>query len=176
MKKCTQCNFETDKDIAFCPMCGAKIEAPAPVQAEPVVVAPVAPVNPTPVNPTPVNPTPVNPVYTAPVVSAPVEEPSLAKKIVGMALSASALMLAIYCLFYTVSAMDYDGAFAFGYAIGFSIFSMPMGIVGLTMSNKNREEGDTSVFSLLGKIFGIVSVALTGLVLFIGFCGMVSGL
>lgn len=173
MKKCTQCNFETDKDITFCPMCGAKIEAPAPVQAEPVVVAPV---NPTPVNPTPVNPTPVNPVYTAPVVSAPVEEPSLAKKIVGMALSASALMLAIYCLFYTVSAMDYDGAFAFGYAIGFSIFSMPMGIVGLTMSNKNREQGDTSVFSLLGKIFGIVSVALTGLVLFIGFCGMVSSL
>lgn len=143
MSKCPNCNYTSDGDILYCPMCGAKI-----IKEEPVFTPPVEPIS-------------YN--YVAH------QKPNLAKKIVGMALSIEAFAVSIIAFFYVVMFGAIEGEAGFITAFIFGIINFPPAIIGLTMSNKNRELGDTSVFSRLGKIFGIISVILVSFTLFIGF-------
>ena len=108
-----------------------------------------------------------NQQYAAPVTTGPAK----AKVIIGMVLSIVGIAMAAICFFTYFSNLDYNGgAYAFGYAIGFSIFSFPAALVGLIMSNGNRNEGDTSAMSKIGKILGLVGVILSGVTLFIALC------
>ncbi len=97
--------------------------------------------------------------------------PSKAKVIIGMVLSIVGLAMAFICFVSYFSNLDYNGgAYAFGYAFGFSIFSFPAALVGLIFSKNNRNEGDISAMSMIGKILGLVGVILSGVTLFIGLC------
>lgn len=106
--------------------------------------------------------------------NAPVQGPSLAKKIVSMALSIAGFAMSIFDFLYVMIFLAEDGAFAFGFSFGFGIFCLPLGIVGLVMSNSCRNLGDESTFTRLGKIFGLIAVILTAVSFFFGFIGLIT--
>ncbi len=90
----------------------------------------------------------------------------LAKKIVGMALSIWAFIFAIICSLYTFIFSLIDGDVGITLSIVYSFFAVPPAIVGLVMSSSNMSNGDTSVFSRLGKIFGMITLIIMGAAVF----------
>ena len=219
MRYCTKCDYSSEIDMNFCPMCGGEmvaqrevpviasepiVEAPAaPAELEvqpipqpvpePVYVpqptyAPVAPPQPaqpvTPPQPTYAPVTPPQPTYTQPVTPpqptyAPPVQPvyyqgtvqgprvSMGMKITSMALSIAGLLFAVYGFFYTLVGLSEEGM-AFGMALVFGLFFAPFSIVGLALAGKCRSAGDTSAFSRVGKILGLIGVILAGFNLFLG--------
>lgn len=191
MYTCPNCNKTTETQTNFCSACGSKMVyvEPAPV----VDPAPVAELTPTVENvpavesapaaePVPEMPTYQPPVYQVPtyqaVSYAPQEEKKpvhLAKKIVGMALSIGGLVFAVigalYTLIFLIGAEEM-GIASFVFSLVFSIFSAPLSIVGLVMSNNNIACGDTSTMSQVGKRIGIAAIIVTGVMLFFGIIGV----
>lgn len=158
---CPNCKTESETKINFCPKCGSTmgeivVTSPAPVVNE----QPKAPVIPA---------QPIVSTYTQPAT-----QYSKAKGIVGMALSIAGLFFAFLAFVYTVALIDLEGALAFGMSIGFTIFSLPLSIVGLVLSKGNANLGDTSTFVKVGKILGLIGVILSGVALFFGFIGLMS--
>lgn len=84
----------------------------------------------------------------------------LAKKIVGMALSAFGLVMAATGVFETLlfaaAYRDIKGGLIA--AIIFGLFSLPGSIIGLSISASNIANGDTSAFGKVGMILGIVGI------------------
>lgn len=162
MYKCTNCNYSTDEVANFCPQCGTQL-----VEEKPVCEAPVEQV-------TYIQPEAVQQVQYYPMPE-PVKKPSLAKKIVGMALSIESFAVSIFALLYTIMFTAIEGVAGFAMAITFAICDLPPAIIGLVMSLGCINLGDRSVMSRLGKIFGIIAIALTALTLLIGFVSLFSG-
>ena len=143
MKICTNCQKVTNDNMNFCSSCGAPlttIQTEQSYQPEPIQAYPV---------------------YTAP--NAP-----LGMKIAGMAISILGLVFMLYGFFSTLIGLAEEGM-AFGMAFAFSLLFLPLCIVGLVLSNNCKNLGDTSAFSTVGKIFGIIGIVLAGISLFIGF-------
>lgn len=159
MYKCPNCDFKTSDAVNYCPQCGSKTVFEEPVN----VSAPVEQI------------TYAESVDTVIVEPAPVKRVHLAKKIVGMALSAGAFIFAIIATLYTTIFSVVDGTTGFILGIVYAIMGLPPAIVGLTMSKNNANNGDTSVFSRLGKIFGIISIVLLGIGFIVGLLSVGAG-
>ena len=181
MYVCPNCNKQSETPANFCPRCGTamiiapEVQAEAPQQAVPqpqyVAPQPEQPQYAEPQQPQYTQPMYAQPQYVAPQPSTP----SKAKAIVGMALGAAGLFFAVLGFFYTLAFVAIDGAFAIGMSIGFGIFSMPLSLVGFIMSSKARNAGDRSVFTKLGKIFGLVGTIVSGVNLIVGIIGAAVG-
>ena len=181
MNFCSNCGNPIAASSKFCSKCGAPVAA-APVVAEPVVAEPVytAPVE-------PVYTAPAEPVYTAPAAPAapvyarpaqPQPQPQSVSKqakifgFIGMGTGIGGLALAAMGVLYTLVAMFEDGAAAFGMSIGFSIFSIPLSIAGMILSNKAREAGNNSAPPSVGAKLGLVGCIVSGVMIFLGFIGL----
>ena len=138
MNKCTNCGYTTDNNINFCPMCGGKVEAEVFATQQIVV---------------------------APTYSEPVQKPNKAKMIVGMALSIESFITAIVMFFYVGVFSAILPEMGLIYGIVFAVINLPIGIVGLSLSKDTTNGRDTPIFCRLGKIFGLISVILTGVTL-----------
>lgn len=198
MYVCPNCNKQSETPANFCPRCGTamiiapevQVEAPQQAVPQPQYVAPqpeqpqyAEPQQPQYVQPQYTQPqyAPQQPMYNQPMYVQPQyvapqpSTPSKAKAIVGMALGAAGLFFAVMGFFYTLAFVAIDGAFAIGMSIGFGIFSMPLSLVGFIMSSKARNAGDRSVFTKLGKIFGLVGTIVSGVNLIVGIIGAAVG-
>lgn len=137
---CQKCNYTSESPQNFCTLCGNQMVA---VEAK----------------------TP-QPDYIYPT---PAQKPSLAKKIVGMALSIEgfigAIVTAIYDFIFLIAVLGSGEAIVGAVTITFtfimSLIILPFAIIGLAFSNKARNLGDTSIFSRLGKTFGIAAIIIT---------------
>ena len=137
---CSNCKQTFENPINFCPSCGSAVVEETPV-----------------VEPTPYIP-PMQ-TYSA---------PSLGKVITGMALSIAGLFFAGIGFIYTLIFLALDGAMAFGMSFGFMIFSLPLALIGMIMSNKNIAAGSTNKMAKLGKTFGLIGIIATGVMFFFG--------
>ena len=159
---CPNCNKQSEVPANFCTSCGTAMVMAPDVQA-PVQNAYQAPA-------------PVQPQYYQPTYNYPQQPaaPSKGKAITGMVLGIVGLVFSVLGFFYlmlfsaTGPAEEVGAIMAF--ACGF--FGFPLSLVSMILSNSSRNNGDTTVFSKLGKIFGLIGVILSGLLLFIGFVGI----
>ncbi len=138
-------------------------------QAQPTYTQPAQPAYTQQAQPTYTQPTePAYTGYTQQAYYQPVTEQKvpLGLKITGMVLSIVGLMFAFFTFIGTVESFDYGDAFSGAFVLTLFFGALP--IVGLVMSNKCRNDGDTSAFSKVGKILGIVGIALFGFCLFLG--------
>lgn len=134
---CQKCNYSSESPANFCPLCGGQM-----VEAEAKTL---------------------QPDYIYP---APTQKPSLAKKIVGMALSIEgfigAIVTAIYNFILLIATLGSGEAIVGAATIAFTfimaLIVLPFAIIGLVFSKNARNLGDTSIFSRLGKIFGIAAI------------------
>lgn len=148
MKYCANCGNALDDTAVFCGNCGAQQQAAAPV-------APVAP------------------VYQAPV--APVQQgPSTGSKVlggIGFGLSMLAFVLGFVCLIMSLVATDMGYYSMVEYCssvigIFFATFVFPL--LGTIFCGKARKDGMGGL-ATTGKVFGIISIVLYSLSLFISF-------
>lgn len=160
MKKCMNCGYATESNINFCPMCGGKlaIQEPTPVQTE---VPPA------------VNMVPVHPVCPP---APPRPKVSLAKKIVGMALSIAGFEYSLVVLIYGLYCSFLVGGIGLLVTLILVGFSIPLSAIGLSFSKAAIEAGDTSGFTRVGKIFGTLGMVLSFVTLGLSFLMTVSGL
>ncbi len=148
MKFCSSCGAELNEDSKFCGSCGAAVQGNSvndePMQGENAEEAQV------------------NDAYTY-VMPPEKPKPSIAKAIISIALGGEALVMALYCLLYTL--MYYaDGTPEVGivYNLLMTIFIIPSAIVSMVLggsylkSNADRLRGLPKV----GKILSICSIAL----------------
>lgn len=183
---CPNCNKEFENLSNFCSYCGTPLTAANELKEEiiePVITdIPAQPVQPQ----QPVQPIQqqyyqqpyyqqqyAQPQYTQPVQYVqPVQQPktnfSKPKSIVGMALSISGTVFAFIGFIYTIIFSEFSGDAAFFMSFFMSAFSLPLSIIGLKFSKENRSLGDTSALTKVGKIFGIIGIVFTSIVLFIG--------
>ena len=188
MPFCSKCGTPTNESDKFCMHCGTPVAAPvqpepvapvAPVQPEPV--APVAPVQPEPVVPVaPVQPEPAAPV--APVQPEPVPvcvapaEPVVSGKdkalgFVGMGLAILGLFFACIGILYTMIGMSEQG-FGFGMAFAFSLFSLPLSIVGGVLCGNSYNAGNRSTACSVGSKLRIAGIIVSAVMLFLGFVNL----
>ncbi len=168
MYTCPNCNHSSETPMNFCSKCGTKTVYTESVQ-QPAYEAPVQPAYEAPAQP--VYEAPAQPAYEEPVYVAPPVKSGAPKGLViaGMALSIAGMVLAAFGFLYTMIFWDSNiEGLAFGYALGFFFFSFPCGLVGLILSSKAKNAGDTSAMSTVGKILGLVSVILSGVTLVLG--------
>lgn len=152
MYVCSNCSNTSETPTNFCGQCGARMVEQAPEQT------PVPPVY-----------QPVPPVYhSAPVPAGP----NKGKQIVGMILGIAGFIFAIFDALYALIGLAADGVFGFSFSIAFAVFSLPLSLVGMVMSNKGLDAGCNSAFCRLGKRFGLLGVILTAVGLFFGFIGL----
>ena len=172
MYVCFNCDYKTETQSKFCPHCGQPM---AIVQREKPVTTHM-PERPAPVRPTYTPPTytyvPPTYYYPTPARPEPCEVP-IGKKIVGMVLAIVGMVMAFAGFFVTAMEMDYRYGEPFTYAFAYSILSFPGSIVGLNLSNQNREDGDTSGFSMVGRVMGIIGIALMAFTMFLGFVAQI---
>ena len=173
MYTCPKCNFSSDGTMNFCPRCGSEItrnEYAAPAGTAAPVQTPYTPPAQTPYT-APVQPTYYNPVSYSPV---PANKPNLAKKIVGMSLSITGFVFAIFAAIFSLIAFDdYYVEMAFGMTLYFSILGLPGSIIGLNFSNAARNSGDTSSLSRVGRSLGLAGTIIMGISLFITFFALI---
>ena len=183
MNFCSNCGNQLAPSSKFCSKCGAPVAA-APVPVEPVYVAPapVEPVYAAPAEPVYAEPAPVVEPVAAPVYARPQApaQQTMTKKtkifgFVGMGTGIGGLALAAIGALYTLVAMFDDGAFAFGLSIGFALFSVPLSIAGMILSNQSKEAGNESKVCTIGSIMGLVGVIGSGVMAFLGFIGLLIG-
>ena len=167
MSVCPKCNYISEETINFCPLCGAQMVADKMIEEPVLEEAQIIDSNP-PQYTYDQTYNPTGYTYEYP----PVKPPHLAFKIVGMALSIAGFIFAIIVSLASLAGLA-DPESALAMPLVFSIFYAPFSIVGLIFSNKCRNAGDTSTFSRLGKIFGIISIIIYGISIFIGFFALV---
>lgn len=102
------------------------------------------------------------------------QKPNIAKRIVGMALSTYAFASSIFYLFYTLMLTATTGGDGFVTGIILAMVTLPPAIIGLVFSTGCINQGDSSALCKLGKVFGIISIVLNGVMLFLSFIIMVA--
>ena len=175
---CPNCNTQSEQFANFCSICGAQMiyAEPQPIEPQPVepqqteVLYPPVEQEQVPQFYPPQQP--AYPVYTPPVYTppayTPVNKPKLATKIVGMALSIAGLVFLAIGGLYTFIFGFVEGIAAFIFALIFDLFYSPLSIVGLCLSNKCINAGDQSAMSRVGRILGIIGIAIAGASLIFG--------
>ena len=149
MKICTKCNKTADDNMNFCTFCGNPLTTVQPEQE---------------IKPNTYYTPQQNPYYPA----YNLKKPPLGLKITAMVLSILGFVYMIFGFLYTlIGLVEEDMAFAMAFT--FALFFLPLSIVGLSLSAKCINQGDTSTFSRLGKVFGIIGIILAAVSLFIGF-------
>ncbi len=169
MYNCSKCDFKSETAINFCPQCGSQM-----VMVQHAVAEPAEPIYTQPVEPTYTQPTyePVQNVVYEPVAP---KKPHLALKIVSMALSIGGFSLAVFTFLYALVICIIDPTFSVIFSFVYPFFYAPFSVVGLALSSKCRNAGDTSAFSKVGKILGIIGVILYGVTVFIGVISLITG-
>lgn len=155
------------------------------VQAEPVVEQPAyqqtayaQPVYEQPAQPQYQQPQYQQPAYTQQpqyqyVQPVQVAAPSLGKVITGMVLSIAGIAFAGLGLLYTLMFLAVETEVAFAFSLVMSFFSFPLSIVGFILSKNNINQGSASAMSRVGKTLGLIGIILSGVMLFLGFIGIV---
>ena len=155
---CPNCNNTSQEATNFCPHCGTRM-----VQQQ-------------------VNPQPVyqQPVYYSTESDLKSTGPSKGSVIVGMIFGIAGLAMAVIFFIYSLSMMslaeesyyfytDYmSTAIAYAFVMP-GLFSLPASLVGMNLSRSNRNQGDTSAMSNVGKIMGIVGLIISCVTIFFGF-------
>ena len=152
MKICTKCNKSFEDSMNFCTICGSELTEVAPI---------------------------VEAVEAAPCENE-VKKVGLGAKIAAMALSITGVELApllfiytyMYGLFYALIGL---GFLALIMAVLFSMLMIPS-IIGFALSLKNKKHGDSSVFTKIGKIFGLIGIILIGVLIFMGIVFTIIGM
>lgn len=180
MKICPNCQ-KTFEDSNFCTNCGvALVEMQDSVAEAPAEVFAEAPVE-VPAYAQPAYQQPVQPQYQPVYQPVAVDTPSLGKKITGLALACTGLFFFLISFFSTISAIDYlnmsyryldDAIGAAVSALVFSMFALPLSIVGLVLSKSCGELGGG--LSKAGKICGLIGTIASGVFLFVSFILLVS--
>ena len=151
MYMCPNCKRTYEKPSNFCAYCGSAINKQPIVQEQPNSQDSVQPQY-------------VH--YYRPASTGPAK----AKVIVGMVLSIvgfGIICFLIYMYFWYLFLLDGESAFSLIFPIG--IFS-PAALVGFIMSNNNRQQGDTSNMSKVGKSLGLLGFILSLVLLIIAIC------
>ena len=91
--------------------------------------------------------------------------------IVGMSLSIAGLVFAVLGLLYTLLGLGETGL-GFGVAIGFGMFSLPLGIVGKILAGKSADAGNTSTPCSVGARMGLASIIVSAVMFFFGFINL----
>ena len=158
---CKNCNHTSETKLNFCPICGNAM-------VEEIIVS----------EPTTTYQNPV--VYTQ---AEPAKKPSLAKKIVGMALSIegfgvaviNAIYVVIFLLAGIVAGETEMGIASLVLTVVLGVFGLPGSIVGLAFSNSARNAGDTSAFSRIGKALGLAGIIVFAVCFMLSFLTIVAG-
>lgn len=146
MSFCSNCGNPLDTTSKFCSNCGAPI-AQAPVAQAPVA-APVI-------------------VESAPYIR---EVPVKAKVtgFIGMGLSIGGLIMAIIGLLYTFMFISIEPEAGFVFSIVFSLFSLPLSIVGRVLCKNSAAMGNRSSACSAGSKLGVAGIIVSGVMLFFG--------
>ena len=149
MSYCINCGNQLAENDKFCNACGTKVPESTPE----------------------VNTYAQEPVQPYYAVAKPVEVVVSGKNkalgFVGMGLSIGGLFMAVLGLLYTAIGMVETGL-GFGMAIAFSLFSLPLAIVGRILSDRSGESGNTSKACSVGRGLGLAGIIVTGVMLFLG--------
>ena len=177
---CPNCNHTSETPCNFCMKCGSamveKIETPVvpetPVFSQPVVNEPVfePPVAEESVFPAIQTPAPNNYQYNyQPIYQTPSKGSLLGKSIAGMVLSIMGMFLTCYMSILILSEgfFDLSEVFAFGFVL--SLFSLPPSLIGLILSSSASKSGATNKMCVVGKILGIIGIALIATFVILGF-------
>lgn len=156
MSTCINCGNPLSASDKFCSRCGARV----PEIRQEIPVQPVQPAQ-------------NDQYYYSAVKPARVE---LSKKdkifgFVGMGLSIGGVFMAVLGLLYTMIGMIETGI-GFAMAIAFGMFSVPLSIVGLKLTGQSKDAGNTSGVCTAGTATGIAGIAVSGLMVFLGFINL----
>ena len=143
MRFCSKCGAQVASSDRFCPYCGVQIVIPTQEAAEQPYVVPES------------------------SVSIVVSTKDKVLGFVGMGLSISGLFLAVVGLLYTLIGISMEGL-GFGFSIGFSMFSLPLCIVGNSLCKKSRQAGNPSNACSVGRKLGIAGIIVSCAMLFFG--------
>ena len=121
----------------------------------------------------PVAEQPVVPVYAVPAVA---EKSGVSVKtkvlgFVGMGLGIGGLVFAVLGIIYTLAGMVEMGL-GFGFAIAFSLFSMPCSIVGMVLCKQSQDAGNTATPCSVGTKLSVAGLIVSGVMLFLGFVNL----
>ena len=163
MFTCSNCNYKTEENSNFCPLCGTKMTQEV---QEPIVEAVVEPVV-----QQPVYQQPVQPVYRTVVERAPAKRVNPAFRIVGMSLSIFGFAFSIFTFIYSFLSFASPEA-GFFLVTYFAILCMPGSIVGKIFSNKAIDSGDTSAMCTIGNVFGLIGIIIYASSFFIAFVAL----
>ena len=145
---CPNCKKTSETPLNFCTYCGSRMEEVNTAQSAPVNEA-------------------TRGGYGNNMPDAP--KPSKAKSIVGMVLSIIGFGNSAFGILYTLIYMaTQSGEFTFTFALIMFLIAFPTSLVGLILSSKSRKAGDLSVFTKLGRLFGIFGIISSGIMLLIG--------
>lgn len=155
---CPKCNHTSENPANFCPICGNQVLLKEEQHLTPDYIT-------------------AQPDYMAPT-----PKPSLATKIVGMALSIEGFVMAMFSTLYVLifliggaaSGEIAFGAGAFGSTFVWALLGLPSSIIGLIFSNKALAFGDTSVMSRVGRALGLAGVITFGACFVISFFAIIS--
>lgn len=156
---CPNCNNKTELPSKFCSNCGSPMVEQAPEYQEPQYQEPQYQ-----------QAQYQQPQYQYQQPASPV---SKGKVIAGMAISIAGLAFSALGLMYTLAMMaEPFGAFVMGFV--FSMFSLPLSLVGLCLSNGCYNEGDRSAMSSVGRKLGLVGTILSGVMIFLAFIALIA--
>ena len=156
MSNCINCGNPLSASDKFCSCCGAKV----PEVRQEVPVQPVRPAQ--------------NDQYYYSAVKPAQVELSRKDKVfgfVGMGLSIGGVFMAALGLIYTMIGMIETGA-GFAISLIFGMFSVPLSIVGLKLTRRSKDAGNTSGTCTAGTATGIAGIAVSGLMAFLGFINL----
>ena len=145
MSFCINCGNQLAENDKFCNACGAKVsEANTYMQES------------------------LQPAY---VEAKPAEVVVSAKDkalgFVGMGLSIGGLFMACFGILYTLIGMIETGL-GFGMSIAFSLFALPLSIVGRNLCNRSVKRGNTAKPCSIGRGLGLAGIIVTGVMLLLG--------
>lgn len=155
---CSKCGASAEKTVRFCDQCGSPmIEICDPVEVTE---------DPTPVWETPTTPESIKDTPTTPPPA------SMGKKLVGTILSGVGLGFGALGLLLTGAMLGSGEAPSVGAIPGicFSVFGLPLSLVGLIMSAKSVTQGKNT-----GKILGLIGTILSAALLLAGIASLSGG-
>ena len=91
-----------------------------------------------------------------------------------MILGIAGFVFSILNILYTFLGLITEPEIAVSFSIAFSIFSLPLSIVGRVLSSRCIDEGDTSKMASVGASLGLAGIIVSAVALFLGFCALVT--
>ena len=145
---CPNCNNTSEQATNFCPSCGARMVQEVPI-AQPVYQQTVS-----------------QPMVYAHPINMESNKPGIGKVIVGMVFGIVGFVFALMGIYMVLVSLAAAGdsyyfyeelmAEAATFGLIWPMFSMPLSLVGMNISRGNRNNGDSSAMSNVGKILGMI--------------------